>query len=214
MPQPAESADRGLSWLAYADAFDKHSGLEGVMDWYLMVWRKYAEFDGRSRRTEYWMFALFNFLAMLLLGGVGVTGITISENYGGFLFIPLGIYVLAAIIPNLAVAVRRLHDSGKSGWLLLLFFVLGLIPFVGFIASIVQIVIMCQDSTPGTNEYGPNPKFPDQDGTFPVSSGLTSLGLGAQPQPFTVQGNFGFCKACGAKLTGPSTVCLVCGAQL
>lgn len=88
------------------------------MDWYLMVWRKYAEFDGRSRRTEYWMFVLFNLLAMLVLaalGGLGVAFIDNGSGIGGVLFIPLGIYFLAVILPSLAVAVRRLHDTGKSG---------------------------------------------------------------------------------------------------
>ena len=80
------------------------------MDWYLMVWKKYAEFDGRSRRTEYWMFMLFNFLAILALCAVGGVGIAMSQDNGWVLFIPLGIYGLAGLIPTLAVATRRFHD--------------------------------------------------------------------------------------------------------
>jgi uncharacterized membrane protein YhaH (DUF805 family) len=133
---------------------------EDEMDWYLMVWQKYAEFDGRSRRSEYWMFALLNFCAVLVLGILGGVGLAASRDYGGILFVPLVVYVLAAIIPSLAVGVRRLHDTGKSGWLLLLFFVLGVIPLVGFIAMVVKLVFMCTDSDPGPNLYGPNPKAP------------------------------------------------------
>jgi len=182
------------------------------MDWYLMVWRKYAEFDGRSRRTEYWMFVLFNLLAMIALAALGGVGMAISRDYGGVLFVPLGIYFLAVIIPSFAVAVRRLHDTGKSGWLLLLFIVLGLIPIIGFISSLVQIVFMCLDSDPGMNEYGPNPKFPEQAfGVFAGNAGFTSMGLGAQPQPLTGEMNFGFCKICGAKLNDASSFCSSCG---
>lgn len=151
------------------------------MHWYLMVWRKYAEFAGRSRRKEYWMFVLFNALAVLALIAIGVAGIAMSEDYGGLLFIPFGIYLLATIIPGLAVAVRRLHDSGRSGWLMLVFFLVGLIPFIGLIGGIIQIVFMCQDSDPGTNRYGPNPKFPELAGAAGYA-GFTSMGLGAQPQ--------------------------------
>jgi len=185
------------------------------MDWYLMVWRKYAEFSGRSRRKEYWMFLLFNFLAILALGAIGGVGIAISEDYGGFLFIPLGFYVLATIIPGLAVGVRRLHDTGKSGWLLLVFFLVGLIPVIGFIGAIIQIVLMCQDSDPGMNQYGPNPKFPEQNfGAFAGSAGFASMGLGAQPQPFTPPAGdaiFGFCKSCGIRLKDASPFCGSCG---
>ena len=81
------------------------------MEWYLMVWRKYAEFDGRARRQEYWMFALFNFLAILALAGLGGIGIAINENYGGILFIPVGLYLLVCILSfqSIAVSVRRFH---------------------------------------------------------------------------------------------------------
>ncbi|MGO9643077.1 MAG: DUF805 domain-containing protein [Candidatus Acidiferrales bacterium] len=187
------------------------------MHWYLMVWRKYAEFAGRSRRKEYWMFVLFNSLAIIALAAIGGAGIAMSEDYGGLLFIPFGIYLLAAFIPTLAVSVRRLHDSGKSGWLILVFFLVGFIPFVGLVASIVQIVIMCQDSDPGTNQYGPNPKFPELAGAAGYA-GFTSmgLGLGAQPQmqPPAVEGNFGFCRSCGIRLKDASPFCGTCGGRV
>jgi uncharacterized membrane protein YhaH (DUF805 family) len=195
-----------------AYVLDKQSGMEDVMDWYLMVWRRYAEFDGRSRRTEYWMFTLFNLLAIFALAIVGGLGIALIDNasgIGGILFIPLILYALAAFIPGLAVSVRRLHDSGKSGWLLLLLIVLGLIPIVGFLASVAQIVLMCLDSDPGDNQYGPNPKASELAG----NTGFTTMGLGGQPQPFTGASNFRVCSACGAKLMDASSVCSQCGAH-
>ncbi len=117
--------------------------MEGTMNWYLEVLRNYAVFSGRARRTEYWMFALFNFIIAMALG--------IAEAVlGGPGFIGI-LYGLAVLIPALAVSVRRLHDTGRSGlWLLI-----GLIPLIGFI---VLLVFMVQDSDPGQNQYGMNPK--------------------------------------------------------
>jgi uncharacterized membrane protein YhaH (DUF805 family) len=187
--------------------------MEVAMDWYLMVWRRYAEFDGRSRRSEYWMFVLFNFLALIALVLLGALGIVISHDYGGILFVPLGIYVLATIIPGLAVGVRRFHDTGRSGWLLLVFMVVGMIPVIGFIAAIIQIVFMCQDSDVGTNLYGPSPKYPDMAGLAAGTAGFGSMGFGAPPQPFMGGSNFGFCHKCGVKLKDASPYCVHCGAQ-
>jgi uncharacterized membrane protein YhaH (DUF805 family) len=187
------------------------------MDWYLMGWRKFAEFDGRSRRTEFWMFTLINFLAFLALAVVGGVGLAINQDYGGILFVPLGLYYLASIIPTLAVSVRRLHDTGKSGWMLLLFGVLGIIPIVGFISAIVQLVIMCTDSDPGVNEYGPNPNYPELAGMAAGYTGFTSMGLGTQPQPFTnpYAGNsMGYCRNCGASMPAGSYFCSSCGAHV
>ena len=113
------------------------------MNWYLGCWQKFAEFNGRARRQEYWMFALFNFLAGILLGVVdGVLG---TSGMLGF------IYNLAVLIPSLAVTARRLHDTDRSGWMMLI----ALIPLVG---AIVLLVFMCLDSKPGENRFGPNPK--------------------------------------------------------
>ena len=119
------------------------------MSWYFEVLRKYAVFSGRARRKEYWYFALFNFLATMLLVGVEVAlGMSdLESGYG-----PLtGLYSLAIIIPSIAVSVRRLHDTGRSGW----WFLVALVPFIG---AIVLLVFTLLDSDPGTNEYGPNPK--------------------------------------------------------
>lgn len=113
------------------------------MNWYLEVLKKYAVFSGRARRTEYWMFFLFNFIISFVLafiegivGGPGIIGL---------------LYSLAVLIPGIAVSVRRLHDTNRSGWWLLI----GLVPLIG---AIVLLVFMVQDSQQGDNHYGPNPK--------------------------------------------------------
>ena len=120
------------------------------MDWYLDILKnKYAQFTGRARRKEYWYFVLFNLLASIALGVIdGITG-TYSDDAG--LGLLGGIYALAGFIPSIAVAMRRLHDTGRSGWWLLL----ALIPILGFL---VLLVFMLLDSEPGDNQYGPNPK--------------------------------------------------------
>ncbi len=120
------------------------------MKWYLKVLKQYADFTGRARRTEYWMFILFNMIFALVA--------TILDNLLGLKFtpkIPYGfiylIYALVTFIPGLAVMVRRLHDVDKSGW----WFLIGLIPIIG---TIWIIVLLATDGTPGTNQYGVNPK--------------------------------------------------------
>jgi uncharacterized membrane protein YhaH (DUF805 family) len=188
---------------------------EGAMEWYSMVWRKYAQFDGRSRRKEYWMFTLFNLIAVMVLAGIGVAGIAMSNDNEVFLFLPCGIYSLAALIPSLSAATRRFHDIGKSGWMLVLLCVLGIIPFVGIVCSVIQIVFLCQDSQPGPNQYGPNPKFPEQAvGLFPGSIGLTPVAIGAQPQQVMTASSLVFCKSCGTKLTDGSPFCTNCGTRI
>jgi len=121
------------------------------------VMRKYAQFDGRARRKEYWMYTLFNCLIYfaIALAGVMLTAV-VSRNSDnpavGLLFLaPAWLYALAMIIPGLAVSVRRLHDTGRSGWWILI----GFIPLVG---GIILLVFSCEDSQPGPNEFGPNPK--------------------------------------------------------
>lgn len=119
------------------------------MQWYLKVIRNYVGFSGRARRTEFWMFALINFLITLVLAFLdGMLGLTNMETGMGLL---QGVYSLAVLLPSLAVAVRRLHDTGRSGWWLLIAF----IPVVGWI---VLLVFYCLDSQPGDNAHGPNPK--------------------------------------------------------
>ena len=118
------------------------------MNWYIDAWTNYANFQGRARRKAFWMFALFNIIAIVALTMVeGLIGLRGDGVYG----ILSGLYSLAVILPALALAVRRLHDTGRSGWWLLI----GLVPLVG---PIVLIVFYVTDSQPGTNQYGPNPK--------------------------------------------------------
>ena len=119
------------------------------MKWYLAVLKNYAGFTGRARRTEFWMFALFNLIFAFILGLIdGLIG-TFTFDIGIGLF--SGLYALAVLIPGIAVAVRRLHDVGKSGWMLLI----ALIPIVG---AIWLLVLYFTDSNAGENQYGPNPK--------------------------------------------------------
>ena len=119
------------------------------MNWYLEVLKKYAVFGGRARRREYWYFALFNLLISIVLAVIdGVTGTLSAEAGIGLLG---AFYALAVLIPGIAVSVRRLHDTNRSGWWLLIV----LVPLIG---AIVLLVFMVQDSQPGENQYGPNPK--------------------------------------------------------
>ena len=117
------------------------------MNWYFEVWRKYAVFSGRARRKEYWYFVLCHLLIGAVLAVVDFSSGLHIEGFG-----VLGsLYMLAAFIPSLAVNVRRLHDTGRSGWWFLIIF----IPYIG---GIVLIVFQAFDSQPGENKYGPNPK--------------------------------------------------------
>ena len=119
------------------------------MNWYLAALRKYAVFSGRARRKEYWFFALFNFIAVVLLATIDVATGTLDEDLGVGLL--SGIYTLAVISPSVAVSVRRLHDIGRTGWWVLI----GFVPLIG---SIVLLVFALLDSQPGDNQYGANPK--------------------------------------------------------
>ncbi|MGL6257695.1 DUF805 domain-containing protein [Vibrio sp. WXL210] len=112
------------------------------MEWYFAVLKKYAVFTGRARRQEYWMFVLFNVIISI---AIALIERVIGTNFIG------GLYSLAVFIPSLAVAVRRLHDTGRTGWWVLI----GFIPLIGLI---VLIVFTIKDSDEGDNEYGPNPK--------------------------------------------------------
>ena len=119
------------------------------MNWYLAALKKYATFEGRARRKEYWLFALFNLLVAFVAGIIDSLTGTFDEEIGmGLLG---GLYALAVILPSIAVTVRRLHDTSRSGWWILISFV----PIVGVI---VLFVFMVLDSTPGANSHGPNPK--------------------------------------------------------
>lgn len=113
------------------------------MNWYLDVVKKYAEFSGRARRKEYWMFFLFNSIISLVLALIDFALSTYP--------IITSIYVLALFLPNLGLVVRRLHDTDRSGWWILI----GLVPIVG---GIVMLVFSVLEGQPHDNKYGPNPK--------------------------------------------------------
>jgi uncharacterized membrane protein YhaH (DUF805 family) len=118
------------------------------MKYYLKALKNYANFSGRARRKEYWLFTLYNiiiFVALVFLGAmVGFPG----GAEGVFVFVAF--YMVGVLIPALAVSVRRLHDTGRSGW----WFLLNFVPF----GAIVVLVFLVQDSNPASNKFGKNPK--------------------------------------------------------
>jgi uncharacterized membrane protein YhaH (DUF805 family) len=114
---------------------------------YIEVMRKYAVFSGRAQRQEYWMFVLFNVIIVLFLGIIDEMADSDFESSRSTL---TTLYVLATLIPFLAVGVRRLHDTGRSGWWMLI----GVIPIIG---AIVLLIFAVRDSQPTDNKYGPNP---------------------------------------------------------
>jgi uncharacterized membrane protein YhaH (DUF805 family) len=129
------------------------------MNWYLQALKKYADFSGRARRREYWFYMLFYVIILVVLSICdGFVGTTMQSGVG----ILTLIYILAVLIPTIAVSVRRLHDTGRSGWWILI----ELVPIVGFF---IFLYFMVSDSNPGTNAYGPSPKA----GEMPVAPATT-----------------------------------------
>jgi len=119
------------------------------VNWYLQALNKYTVFTGRSRRKEYWFFVLFNILVSMALAVVDYFTGTYSASYGmGLLG---GLYALGVLLPAIAVTIRRLHDTDRSGWWILIV----LVPIIG---GIWLLVLMLFDSQPGDNKYGPSPK--------------------------------------------------------
>lgn len=114
------------------------------MNWYMSVIKDYAVFSGRARRKEYWMFLLFNIIIAIAIGFIdGATG---GDGVIGI------IYSLAVLIPHIAVSVRRLHDTNRSGWWLLLVF----IPLLG---GIIILIFLVLEGDSEENRYGKNPKL-------------------------------------------------------
>jgi uncharacterized membrane protein YhaH (DUF805 family) len=120
------------------------------MEWATLPLKRYAEFTGRSRRKEYWMFVLLSigiYIVASILDGIAGLNRTIAGTYG-----PITLLVaLGLLVPTLAVSIRRLHDSDRSGWWLLL----GLVPLVG---EIIVLVFMVLKGTRGANRFGADPK--------------------------------------------------------
>lgn len=115
---------------------------------YFEAWKKYAVFDGRANRTEFFMFCLGNILVALVLVLVVVVGGSILSK--PIRMVVVGIYILfilSSIVPGLAVTVRRLHDTGRSGW----WYFIGFVPFIG---GIILFVFMCLRGNDGVNAYG------------------------------------------------------------
>ncbi|MEM7702242.1 MAG: DUF805 domain-containing protein [Pseudomonadota bacterium] len=150
------------------------------MHWMILPFKRYFDFEGRSRRMEFWMFALLNTVVFAVLAGPlfysAFFAVVDAELAGrgedaaaealfdamtGFAGVGLGfygLYALATLIPNIAVTVRRLHDRNMSGWWYLGFIVGGMLPFVGFLSSLAFLVIMFLPGNDGPNRFGPDPK--------------------------------------------------------
>lgn len=114
------------------------------MNWYLKVLKQYADFNGRARRKEFWMFILINFIFSIMAGAI--------DTMLGTVAVFSGIYAAILFIPSIAVSVRRLHDIDKSGWM----FLVGFIPVVGIIWL---LILLATDSEAGNNAYGKSQKL-------------------------------------------------------
>ena len=134
-----------------------------VMEWMLAPYKRYAEFSGRSRRMEYWMFRLFEFgaiIGLFLISAIvagaasSVGGDSAGGIVGGIASLLIMVLILGSIIPSLAVTVRRLHDTGRSGW----YMFISLIPLIG---AIMLLIALFSEGTRGGNEYGSDPKGGD-----------------------------------------------------
>ena len=149
------------------------------MDWMLLPLRRYADFSGRSRRMEYWMFQLLNAIVvvvlLLIFGGMPLDALSnpealAADTQPGAVFwigaVLAGLWALGTLIPGIAVVIRRLHDRDMSGWWYLGIIVAGAIPFVNFIASIAFLVLMVLPGTKGPNRFGPDPLDPSQAEVF------------------------------------------------
>ena len=123
----------------------------GPIGYWVGCYRKFATFQGRARRAEYWWFTLFSVIVYLVLGALGYLLDTAVESGGVVPGVVIMVYLLAAILPSLAVTTRRLHDAGMTGW----FQLLGFIPFVG---GIIVLVLTVLPGNPGDNQYGPDPR--------------------------------------------------------
>jgi uncharacterized membrane protein YhaH (DUF805 family) len=134
------------------------------VSWYVKVLKQYVDFSGRARRREYWMFVLINVVILIVLSLIDTllgTGDFRATSGGGSFYaanslgLLSGLYTLAVLLPSIAVTVRRLHDTDRTGWWILL----GFIPIIG---GIVLLVFYVLEGTRGPNRYGPDPKATTQ----------------------------------------------------
>ena len=145
-----------------------------------MGFKNYATFNGRSRRSEFWFFHLLHFCVSFSISLIYSLIAVITKDDGSLFTIFNGLislYNLAVLIPNIALAVRRFHDIGKSGYYVLL----GLIPIVG---TIIVMYYSCIDSEVNSNEYGPSPKYNNpQDEPLNQNNGGSGEPVSPYPQP-------------------------------
>jgi len=163
------------------------------MNYYLQAFRQYADFSGRASRKEFWMFFLFNCIAVFVLyfiiGIASIMSYSSDGMTGGGLVLPvllLWLYVLATFIPNLAITVRRLHDAGESGWMILV----SLIPIAG---AIWLLVLLCKDSIAGIGDYTDNEVYVEQVTTAP---------------------NPNLCPNCNSRIDADTIFCENCGNKI
>ncbi|MDX1462312.1 MAG: DUF805 domain-containing protein [Marinirhabdus sp.] len=132
-----------------------------MVDWWKkVVIDNYANFDGRARRSEYWYFSLLNILITVVFGFILVVMGALSDRAGEppvtfyLVLMVLALAYLMLLLPSIAVAVRRLHDTDKSGW----WYLLGVIPIINYVGGIVLLIFYCTEGTRGANQYGKDPK--------------------------------------------------------
>ena len=152
------------------------------MNYYLQAFKQYADFSGRANRTEFWMFMLFNYIAIFVLFLLVLGLRTMALPLVGF-------YTLGTLIPSLAITVRRLQDTGKSGWMILV----SLIPFVG---AFWLLVLLCQDSVAVT-EYG-----------------VSQYYSGNETEQISTNTNFNLCPHCNSPIDMESVFCENCGNKI
>lgn len=167
------------------------------MDWYIGPFKKFAQFDGRARRQEYWMFVLGNVIVGFIIGIIFAITQSLTLYY-----ILFGIYYLAVLVPSIALGIRRMHDIDKSGWWLLISFV----PIVG---GIWLLVLAATEGTRGPNQYGPDPKAAvgGPGGGYPTP-GYGQGGYPPAPQPgYGQQGGYpsGYGQQGGYPQPGPQS---------
>lgn len=141
----------------------------GMMEAIELFFTNYTNFEGRSRRAEYWWVILANLIigavAGFIIGAIG-GGFADLNVIGLLLTAVLGLYFLAILVPSIALGVRRFHDLDQTGWLVLVFALVGLIPLIGFLAVIAQYIWFAMPGTTGPNKYGPDPKSGHDVGVF------------------------------------------------
>lgn len=165
------------------------------MSYYLEVLQEYATFSGRIRRKKFWLFTLVSFIISLVISAV---------------LPPLSLlYGLAVLLPSLGAAIRRLHDTGRSGaWVLISF-----IPVIG----LVLLVFLAQDSEAGANQYGPHPKVNEGRFNTPQQQQLNSNAAGQEHIPGLEQSQQETkieCRECGTEINSKLNFCPECGSEI